>query len=270
MSATLSTESAPPTFWSIALRPRWIGALILALSVAAGFAALGQWQIGRAVENAVTTGPDTERAVPLERLDRPQTGVSNAEAGRIATVSGRFVARDTALVSNRYRIGVRDGLGGATGWWTVGRLQTSGGASLVVALGWAPSRAEAAAAARELPTRELRLRGRYTVSETPDTDDPEQGRRTVVSVAALVNEWPEPGAYYGGYLISDRGLAGLERIVAPPPSQETQLGLLNLFYAVEWAIFAGFALYLWYRLVRDELEKEAEAASEPVLGSARS
>ncbi|MBI5160347.1 MAG: hypothetical protein HY996_02880 [Micrococcales bacterium] len=270
MSATPSTERAPSSFSSIARRPRWIGALILALAVAAGFAALGQWQIGRAVENAVTSGPDTERAIPLDRLDRPQTGVSNAEAGRVATVTGRFIAGDAALVSDRYRIGVRDGLGGATGWWTVGRLRTSDGASLVVALGWAPTRADAAAAARELPTGEMRLRGRYTVSETPDTDDPEQGKRTVVSVAALLNQWPDPGAYYGGYLISDRGLAGLERIVAPPPSQETQLGLLNLFYALEWAIFAGFALYLWYRLVKDELEKEAETTSEPVLASAGS
>ena len=36
--------------WSVARRPRWIAALILALGVAAGFAALGQWQVGRAVQ----------------------------------------------------------------------------------------------------------------------------------------------------------------------------------------------------------------------------
>ena len=33
---------------------------------------------------------------------------------------------------------------------------------------------------------------------------------------------------------------------------------LNIFYAVEWAIFAGFAFYLWYRLARDAWEKEVE------------
>ncbi|MEN9620072.1 MAG: hypothetical protein RL499_265, partial [Actinomycetota bacterium] len=32
-----------PDFWQVARRPRWIGALLLALAVAAGFAALGQW-----------------------------------------------------------------------------------------------------------------------------------------------------------------------------------------------------------------------------------
>lgn len=30
---------------------------------------------------------------------------------------------------------------------------------------------------------------------------------------------------------------------------------LNLFYAVEWVVFAGFAIFFWYRLVRDDWEK---------------
>jgi hypothetical protein len=34
-----------------------------------------------------------------------------------------------------------------------------------------------------------------------------------------------------------------------------------VFYALEWAIFAGFAIYLWYRLVRDVVEREAEPAT---------
>jgi hypothetical protein len=29
-----------------------------------------------------------------------------------------------------------------------------------------------------------------------------------------------------------------------------------VFYAAEWVIFAGFAVFLWWRLVRDEWEKE--------------
>ncbi|MEZ5189097.1 MAG: hypothetical protein R2723_11140 [Microbacterium sp.] len=37
---------------------------------------------------------------------------------------------------------------------------------------------------------------------------------------------------------------------------------LNIFYAVEWAIFAGFAFYMWYRLAKDAWEKEVEALEE--------
>ena len=29
-----------------------------------------------------------------------------------------------------------------------------------------------------------------------------------------------------------------------------------MFYAIEWTVFAGAAVYLWYRVVKDTWEKE--------------
>jgi hypothetical protein len=40
------------------------------------------------------------------------------------------------------------------------------------------------------------------------------------------------------------------------------VNLLNVFYAIEWVVFAGFAIFLWYRLVRDTWEREQEEAAE--------
>ena len=59
------------SFWAVARRPRWIAALLLCLGFAAGFAALGQWQLSRSVDNAqATDAPDTEDAVRFgEALD---------------------------------------------------------------------------------------------------------------------------------------------------------------------------------------------------------
>jgi surfeit locus 1 family protein len=37
-----------PNFFRVATRPKWIGALLLSLMVAAIFAGLGQWQLDRA------------------------------------------------------------------------------------------------------------------------------------------------------------------------------------------------------------------------------
>lgn len=248
----------------MARRPRWIAALFGALAVAAIFAALGQWQIGRAVQTAVVTGPDTERAVPLDRIERPQTPVNGNEAGRIVTVSGRLDPGDTTLLEGRFRIGTRDGLGGAQGWWVVGHLRTDAGVSLAVALGWAPDRAAARAAEARIPTGDRSIRGRYSLSESPEEDDPASARRSALAVSALVNEWTDVGPAYGGYLVASSPTPGLQRIVAPAPEQQSQLGLLNLFYAVEWALFAGFALYLWWRLVRDALEGEDETPDAAV------
>ena len=57
-----------------------------------------------------------------------------------------------------------------------------------------------------------------------------------------------------------------ETIDAPPPNNEVSLNLLNIFYAIEWVIFAGFAIFLWYRLVKDAWEEENlphESPAEP-------
>jgi hypothetical protein len=42
------------------------------------------------------------------------------------------------------------------------------------------------------------------------------------------------------------------------PTNDVSLNWLNVFYAIEWALFAGFAVYLWYRLVKDAYEREEE------------
>jgi hypothetical protein len=32
----------------------------------------------------------------------------------------------------------------------------------------------------------------------------------------------------------------------------TEIKSLNAFYAIEWTLFAGFAVFLWWRMVQDE------------------
>ena len=62
-------------------------------------------------------------------------------------------------------------------------------------------------------------------------------------------------------------------ISSPAPSEGSRVNWLNIFYAIEWAVFAGFAFYLWYRLARDAWEKEVEEledAASPAGPTARS
>ncbi|MBX3195543.1 MAG: SURF1 family protein [Microbacteriaceae bacterium] len=236
------------SFWAVARRPRWIAALVLALAVAGGFAALGQWQLDRSFDNAqVEDGPDTEAAVPLSSIAEPQTAVNSDQLGRRVTVSGEFVAGDYLVVLDRNNGGEQHGA------VLVGHLVTDEGATLAVAIGWAPT---AEAIVRDAAGGSLT--GRYLPSESPTDSDVESGIRSVISVAELINLWPDAVPAYGGYLVLDDPPAGLEPIYSPPPDREVSLNALNVFYAIEWAIFAGFAFYLWYRLVRDVVEREAE------------
>jgi surfeit locus 1 family protein len=244
------------TFWAVARRPRWIAALLLCLGIAAGFAALGQWQLSRSIDNAqVADAPDTEVAVPLESIADPQTAVTPDQFGRTVTVAGQFVAEDFTVVTDRNNGADEHGA------WLIGHLVDADGATVVVALGWAPDAEAALAAANPNGAGAVNagtLTGRYLPSEVPSDSDFEAGERSAISVAELINVWPDAVPAYGGYLIADVAWPGLDRIVAPAPSREVSLNLLNVFYAIEWVIFAGFAVYLWYRLVRDVVEREAE------------
>ncbi|MDN5667067.1 MAG: SURF1 family protein, partial [Renibacterium salmoninarum] len=47
---------------------------------------------------------------------------------------------------------------------------------------------------------------------------------------------------------------------AQPPNQN--FNWLNLFYAVEWIVFAGFSVFLWWRLVADDFRRENEPEFE--------
>jgi len=240
--------------WSVARRPRWIAALLLALAIAAGFAALGQWQVGRAVQTATVVTVPTERVTALSKVATPQKEVTDRAAGQIVSVAGRKVAGDTYVVSDRVNFGV-------TGYWVIGHVVAANGASVAVALGWTQTKAKADAAAANLAAAEPTQTwvGRYQPTEPPDQNNFEKDVRSVVSIPWLINEWKvvTPTAY-GGYIVDRTAPAGLSAIQSVQPVNDVTLDWLNVFYAVEWTLFAGFAIYLWYRLVKDAFEREEE------------
>ena len=251
--------------WELARRPRWIAALVLCLAIAGGFAALGQWQLSRSIDAGVPVDETTETPVPLAELAVAQQPLTAKAAGRRVTVEGTLVPNDYIVLTGRLN-------DGDTGYWVVGHLisdddatdAANAGASLAVALGWAATEKEAASAISSLndeaPTE---FGGRYLPSEYPQEDDFENGEQNSMSTAAFVNQWVEvPTTVYAGYLVTDAATSGLDQIDAPAPSTEISVNWLNIFYAVEWAVFAGFAIFLWFRLVKDAWEREQEESEE--------
>jgi len=257
----MSTASGSASFWQVARRPRWIAALLLVLAVAAAFAYLGRWQLERSIAAGTVNTIDTETPVPLASVAEPGVPVLAEAYARVVDTAGAYDPEGFVVLEGRLQHG-------ETGYWLVGRFVTaqSGPVSLAVALGWAESREDADAAAEEVAAEAssaaVPLRGRYLPSESPRFEDALEGRRAALAVADLINAWPGyTGEVYAGYLIAAEAPAGLEAIDAPPPLPEQQVNLLNLFYAIEWIVFAGFAVYLWWRLVKDEVEKRAGSAA---------
>jgi len=249
------------------LRPRWVLALLAALAIAAGFALLGQWQLERAVEQAVVIERPTEEVRPLAEVAEPDGPTEQAATGQRVEVTGSYVAGDTVLVEGRLNDGV-------AGYWVVAHLEvtdaTPGG--LPVALGWAPDedaareaadRFDASIEAEGVPATVV---GRFLPSEAPvaPDDDADPHAMQTVAVAQLINVWAgyDDRPVYFGYVTAAEPAPGLAAISSPPPEVQAELNWLNIFYAVEWVVFAGFAVFLWYRLVRDAVEREREEAEQ--------
>ncbi len=253
----------------VMLRPRWVLALLGAVIVAAGFAWMGHWQLERALTSASVPHHSTEEPVALESIIAPGGPVRSTSDGRMVATTGRFVAADFDVVTNRLNRGEK-------GYWVVGHVTTSSPdttkPSLAIALGWTSERETALEAARTLrtqPTDSTRLAGRFVATEAPEipknTTDPLE--MTTMSVAALVNRWTETEGHdvYGGYLVASTAPRGLVTIDSPAPQPEFALNWLNVFYAAEWALFAGVAVFLWYRLARDAFERERDAKNDPTV-----
>ncbi len=233
--------------------------LVLALAVAAGFAGLGQWQLQRSIDSGVVVERETETMRPLTAVTEPQVPFSATIEGQLVSARGEFVEGDFLVLSSRVN-------GGVEGYWVVGHLRSGSGAearSLAVGLGWAPTEEAAASVLDTLDGGPAVVTGRYMSGEAPQLTDFENGEFSVLSPAALINIWPEfAGEVYSGYVVSSESVPDLDLIDSPAPPEGVSLNWLNIFYAAEWVVFAGFALFMWYRLVRDAWEREVEEAAE--------
>ena len=266
-------EVFPPTLREVMLRPRWIALLALCLVVAGVFAWLGQWQLGRAIDTDPTPPGATEQVQPLDEVAAPGEYVAEPLVGQRVTVTGTWMPGDFIVVSSRFNDGVE-------GYWVTGQLrvtndQAAQPTSVAVAIGWAATQDDALAAidqlnqdaatagAADIP---LAITGRLISDEgpvlPPKTGDPLTLTR--MSPAALLSRWHDIEGLdvYRAYLASEVPQGSLDPISSPAPAESSPVNWLNIFYAIEWAIFAGFAFYLWYRLARDAWERELEEFEE--------
>ena len=247
-----------------ALKPKWIATLLGCLLAATAFVLLSQWQFGRSSEAPPPPSTATERPVPLTEHFQPGRDMYVPDADQIVTATGRFLPDSAVLISGRLHEGEQ-------GYWSVAGFLpdgAEGGDVMPVVRGWEKDPTEPAA----LPDGNVSLKGRLLPSESPSgTRRDEHGAYPELSAQWLANVWDHDS--YAGFVVifdahgadgSDVGAAsaGLEpvKVGTQPPSGG--VNWLNVFYGVEWIVFAGFALFIWWRLVRDDAQREAEYEAE--------
>ena len=253
-------EQFPPTLREVMLRPRWIGLLMLCLVVAGVFSWLLQWQLSRALAPSPVEFGATEQIEPLDDVVAPGGYLDGPLVGQKVETEGTWDPDNFLVVSQRSN-------DGEVGYWVTGRFVVDG-ASLATAIGWAPNLDAAAKAVSSLSAaatgETVTLTGRVIGSEDPAVPPADNiDEIGAMSTAALLGHWDVEGDVYRPFLVADDktgGItdAGLEKVASPAPAPESSVNLLNLFYAAEWAIFAGFSFYLWYRLAKDAWEREIE------------
>lgn len=266
-------EVFPPTLREVMVRPQWIGMLLLCLVVAGVFAWLGQWQLGRAIDTDPPPPGATEQVRPLDEVAQPGEYLPEPVVGQRVETAGSWVPGDFLVVESRFNDGVE-------GYWVTGQLRltdTERPTSIAVALGWAATEDEALAAIERLeaeasdPRSEpVDVTGRLISDEgpLPPPSGADPLTMTRMSPAALLGRWHDVDDLdvYRPYLASSAPFGGLTAIASPAPDESSNVNWLNIFYAAEWAVFAGFAFYLWYRLARDAWEKEVEDLEDAATG----
>ena len=257
-----------PTWSQVAKRPRWIAGLFLALAVAAVFALLGQWQLERSFTEVE---PEDQSLAPLVLIDSelPGAPLTPTAANKRVRANLMLDTQNVFIVTNRLQ---RTNNEVVSGYWVIANSNVllkdrESTGSLSVGIGFAESLSVAETARLELmesiqAQAFLEQTGRYLQTEGPEAikDPSKPYLLESFSLAQLVNLYSGDGVEsLAGFMVLDTAPGfGLESIVIAPPEPGTQVNWLTLFYALEWALFAGFAVFLWWRLVEDQRIRESQ------------
>jgi cytochrome oxidase assembly protein ShyY1 len=247
------------------LTPRWWGINVFVLLAIPFCVFMGSWQLSRfedRVQDHRTAGElaaaaRTEAARPLAEL----LPVDKATSGRQVTATGRY--GEQLLVPDRE-------LDGRSGFYVLTLLRTEGGEALPVVRGWLPGDADAAKAPAP-PSGEVAVAGALQASEMPGENGvPGQGglpagQTGAISAASLVNLVPYD--VYDAWVtlnVGDSGMTAVPAAAAPNTGLDLK-AFQNLGYTGEWFVFAGFVVFMWFRLLRREVEfvRDAELGLIP-------
>ncbi len=249
------------------LTPRWWGINVFVLLAIPFCVFMGSWQLGRFEDrvadhraaNEQVSSSKREAARPLAEL----LPVDKKTSGKQTTATGRYGKQ--LLVPDRE-------LDGKRGYYVVTMLRTDGGKALPVVRGWLPGDADAAKAPAA-PAGEVTVTGALQASESPGSNGVSAagglpaGQTGAISAASLVNLVPYD--VYDAWVTLTKADSGMKAVPATAP-QDTGLDLKafqNLGYTGEWFVFAGFVVFMWFRLLRREVEfardTELGLAEEP-------
>jgi cytochrome oxidase assembly protein ShyY1 len=257
----------------LALTARWIAALVLCLLLAIAFALLAQWQINRTfIENTSNETWSEVKIVELDSVAQPNSPFTFNEISVVEdkTVLTKVMTKITFNPSRAVLVANRIQLNGETGYWVVIPSRTEK-AELFVAAGFVQgeeSAKQALSQIRELVTVQafMPVVGRLLPSEAPEQSLGIDVYATL-SVPQLINNQLDEGSksptYTGFLALTEQSIFssidGVQALTIGMPRSDSEVNWLSAFYAIEWTVFAGFAVFMWWRLLADAYKKQQAA-----------
>ena len=253
-----------PRFWAVHL-------VALLCAGAAGWLGVWQydaWQTRRAFDAADLTLVEPR---PLDAVIGPDDPFPGTRVGQPVVLEGTWVPDGTVYVSGREQ-------GRRTGFWAVTPLAigASDDPAVPVVRGFTRTVADAPAP----PRGPARLVGWLQPPEgtgevDPDPDDDVLPQLRIADVIQHVDQ-----DLYGAYaVVADRAAAGRWPVgdaatnpgtggLAPAaleqlPDAGRFTAVRNLLYALEWWVFAAFAVFIWWRWAPDTAAAEREEDEPP-------
>lgn len=253
------------------LTSRWWGINVFTVLAIPVCLFMGTWQLGR-----FETRVDSHREQQTQAEDaRTATAEPLAELLPVTTVTSGRQARATGHYDTGHQLLVPDRqLDDRQGFYVLTLLRTDGGEALPVVRGWLPGDANSPADTAKVPappTGDVTVTGALQASESPTAKGVNasgglpSGQLGVISAASLVNLVPYP--VYDAWITAPTATGPM---VPVPPAAAPNSGLdlkafQNLGYTGEWFVFAGFVVFMWFRLFRREVEalRDAELGITP-------
>ncbi|KGN39976.1 SURF1 family protein [Knoellia aerolata] len=248
-----------------ARKPRHLALLAVAVLVVIAFVQLGRWQLGVAEDEALREALERARSqqpVAVETVLTPHSDFPGELSTRPVVATGEFGA-DQVVVANRR-------LEGRAGFWVVAPLRVAAtGATLPVLRGFVTSAADVP----PVPVGQVTVTGGLAPPESPYAGEPPpEGQLGSIDTSLLVSRWP--GELYNAFVFQQEqapapapaDLGAMERV--PTPSGETGFKWRNAAYALQWWAFALFAVFMWWRIVKDDEREDAEPESPDVAEEA--
>jgi surfeit locus 1 family protein len=245
------------------LSPRMLLLHLVAIASVAGTGWLGVWQYGAWADHRDDKADALAHAAPKPLADvlGPDDPFPSKYVGQPVRLAGTWLPDDTVFIEGK-------AVQGKDGYWVVTPVSTDNGSAVLVVRGWSED-AEAPVAQGNATITGWIQPGEASGDLDQDATDDVLPSLRIADVLERMDQ-----DLYGAYVIAEEPVEASLTPVTPDqlPKPDTFTSIRNLLYGIEWWVFGGFAVFLWWRWCKDEVERvtsvtAGEEAAEPEVPS---